>query len=407
MNKQVKKLLYAILLYPLYIISKIIPKSDNVWIFGAWYGNRYSDNTAYLFEYVNREKVGIDAIWLSKKEEIVSKIRSRGFRAYNKNSIFGFWYGCRAVITFINSGYNDVNIYAIGKSIKVQLWHGIPLKKIKYDDTINENRYHNPVYRNIKSILLIIFPFLNEKWDFIISSSDEVTKRLSSAFRVKKNKIIESGYPRMDIILSPNKEYLDPFQIYQVGKDIEKIILYAPTHRKEGFGGKDLFDSMDFSKFNDFLVRKNVMLLVKMHYYHELINNYLFNRSLSNIIYLKENDVPDINHLLPFIDVLISDYSGVLLDYLILNRPIICTSFDLEIYIKQDRELYEDYDKTVKGINCMNWCEVQDQLQNILSGKDLSINLRTEMLQRFFHYHDKNNCKRIVDTVTNYLSRSS
>jgi len=407
MKKQIKKLFYAILLYPLYMISKIIPQSDDLWIFGAWYGSRYSDNTSYLFEYVNQKKSGINAIWLSNKREIISIIRSKGFKAYNKNSLMGFWYACRAKISFVNCGYSDVNIYAIGKSFKVQCWHGIPLKKIKYDDEINENKHHNTIYRGIKSILLRIFPFLKEKWDLIISSSPEVTQRLSTAFRINKANIIETGYPRMDIILSPRREYLNSIKINQNWGNLGKIILYAPTHRKEGFGGEILFDSMDFSIFNDFLIREDATMLIKMHFHHENNNNYLFKDSFSNIKFLKNNDVLDINHLLPFVDVLISDYSGILLDYLILDRPIIFTSFDLEEYIKEDRELYEDYVITVKGNNCKNWSKVQDQLQKIFSGVDVSDTSRKEMLQRFFQYHDNNNCKRIIDSLEDYIDISS
>ena len=172
MIKKVKKLIFGILCYPLFIIGKIIPKSDNIWIFGAWYGNRYSDNTSYLFEYVNSEKTNVTAIWLSSKWGIISDLRSKEFKAYHKNSILGFYYGCRAAITFVNCGYSDVNMYAVGKSLKIQLWHGIPLKKIKYDDEINENKHHNPFYNGIKSALLFIFPFLNDSFDLFISSSE-------------------------------------------------------------------------------------------------------------------------------------------------------------------------------------------------------------------------------------------
>ena len=170
-------------------MSKLIPKSNNLWIFGAWYGNRYSDNTSYLFEYIHKEKLPIKAIWLSNKNKIISHLRSKGYRAFNKNSIFGFYYGCRAAVSFVNCGYSDVNMYAIGKSLKVQLWHGIPLKKIKYDDEINENKLHNPYYNRVKSALLFIFPFLNDNWDFIISSSGDVSQRMASAFRVDLAKI--------------------------------------------------------------------------------------------------------------------------------------------------------------------------------------------------------------------------
>ena len=178
MNRQLNKLFFGVLLYPIYLLGKIIPKSENMWIFGAWYGNRYSDNTSYLFEYVNKEKKDVTAVWLSNKSEIISNLRSKGFKAYHKNSILGFYYGCRAAITFVNCGYSDVNMYAVAKSLKVQLWHGIPLKKIKFDDKINENNHHNPYYNGIKSALLFIFPFLNDLFDLIISSSKEVTLRM-------------------------------------------------------------------------------------------------------------------------------------------------------------------------------------------------------------------------------------
>ena len=403
MNRQLNKLFFGVLLYPIYLLGKIIPKSENMWIFGAWYGNRYSDNTSYLFEYVIKEKKEVTAVWLSDKRDIISNLRSKGFKAFHKNSLLGFYYGCRATVTFVNCGYSDVNIYAIEKSLKVQLWHGIPLKKIKYDDKINENKHHNPFYNGIKSTLLFIFPFLNDSFDLIISSSEEVTKRMASAFRADTNKIIETGYPRMDKILAPKEDQFNFINIRQDWSKFAKIVLYAPTHRKEGHGGANLFDSMDFHQFNEILSQNNVAMFIKMHYHHELNNNYLVNKSFSNIIYLEESDVPDINNILSFVDVLITDYSGVLLDYLILDKPIIPTSFDLEDYIKTDRELYEDYSETVLGTNCNNWDQVQNRLQDIFLGNDLSISFRKEMSTRYFKYSDTDNCKRIINAVTNRL----
>jgi len=403
MMKQIKKLFFGIIFYPLFIISKLIPKSNNVWIFGAWYGNRYSDNTSYLFEYIHKEKLPAKAIWLSNKNKIISHLRSKGYKTFNKNSIFGFYYGCRAAVSFVNCGYSDVNMYAIGKSLKIQLWHGIPLKKIKYDDKINENKPHKPYYNRLKSALLFIFPFLNDNWDFIISSSEDVSQRMASAFRVDLSKIIETGYPRMDKLLSPKDELLNIFAEKKEWNQFAKIILYAPTHRKEGSGGASLFDSMDYLKFNEMLSNENAGMFIKMHYHHESNNNYLLDKSFSNIILLEESDVSDINIILPFVDILISDYSGVVLDYLILDRPIIPTSFDLEEYITKDRELYEDYAKTVMGINCNNWEQVQNKLQEIFTGNDVSSPVRKEMSRRYFKYYDTNNCKRIIDTVTNHL----
>ena len=73
MNRAVNKLVFGILLYPLYLISRIIPKSDDVWIFGAWYGNRYSDSPSYLFEYVHQDIPEIRAITLHRHGELFNR----------------------------------------------------------------------------------------------------------------------------------------------------------------------------------------------------------------------------------------------------------------------------------------------------------------------------------------------
>ena len=309
MNRQLKKLFFGVLLYPIYLLGKIIPKSKNMWIFGAWYGNCYSDNTSYLFEYVNKEKKDVTAVWLTNKSEIISNLRSKGMKAFHNNSPLGFYFGCRAAVTFINCGYSDVNLYAVGKSLKVQLWHGIPLKKIKYDDKINENKHHNPFYKGIKSVLLFIFPFLNDSFDLIISSSDEVRQRMASAFRVEPDKIIETGYPRMDIILSEKSAYCKT-QLHNYHDDtIEKFILYAPTHRGEGKRKGDLFSQLDFDKFNRFLQKHKSIMLIKMHYYESDKITFHSVNEFSHIHLLNSQEINDINRILNHIDVLITDYS--------------------------------------------------------------------------------------------------
>ena len=56
MNKSVNKLFYGIILYPVYLISKLIPTSNQVWVFGAWYGKLFTDNTSYIYEYIKEKK---------------------------------------------------------------------------------------------------------------------------------------------------------------------------------------------------------------------------------------------------------------------------------------------------------------------------------------------------------------
>ena len=78
---------------------------------------------------------------------------------------------------------------------------------------------------------------------------------------------------------------------------------------------------------------------------------------------MNNHDLSDINKILYNVDLLITDYSSVFYDYLILDRPILFSSFDLMEYQKIDREFYEDYQSSTPGIKCYDWDEIQFQLR--------------------------------------------
>ena len=112
-----------------------------------------------------------------------------------------------------------------------------------------------------------------------------------------------------------------------------------------------------------------------------------------------EEEAPDINYLLPHTDLLITDYSSVYFDYLLLNRPIIFAPFDMESYQAIDREFYEDYHLATPGPKCRNWDEVIETIDNILRGNDPYAQSRIEKRHIYHSYFDTNNCQRIVKQI--------
>ncbi|MBC8485993.1 MAG: CDP-glycerol glycerophosphotransferase family protein, partial [Bacteroidetes bacterium] len=129
MNK-LKKLLIYILNIPLYWISCCIPKNKNVWIFGAWFGEKYADNSKYLFEYVNRDHSHVRAVWLSKNKKTVESIRSKGYEVYYTYDIRSILLALKARFSiFVQSNMSDNLMFLNNKNTKlIQLWHGSPLK---------------------------------------------------------------------------------------------------------------------------------------------------------------------------------------------------------------------------------------------------------------------------------------
>ena len=407
MNRQFKKLFFGILSFPVFLISQCFPRSKKIWVFGSWHGTQFSDNTAYLFQYVINNNPNIKAVWLTENKLLIEQLKAKGYQVFHKNSIIGFWYGSRAGFSFINCGYDDVNKYCIRGSLIIQLWHGIPLKKIKNDDIINENIQRPSIIILIRNIILKLLPFLNERYDLIISTGSKVTDRFESAFKINRSNIVETGYPRMDIILSEKSAYCKT-QLHSYHDDtIEKFILYAPTHRGEGRREHDMLSHLDFEKFNRFLQKHKSIMLIKMHYYESDKISFNSINEHSHIHLLNNQEINDINRILHHIDVLITDYSSVFYDFLVLDRPVLFAPFDLEEYQKIDRELYEDYSSATPGPICQNWDEIQIQLEKYFSEGDTYQTERKEIFNQYFKYSDNHNSERIVDTVINYLTPSS
>ena len=136
---KINKILKFPLFFLLSIISIIFPKDKRLWVFGAWYGQRYSDNSRYLFEYICKNEPDIRAVWLTRNKKIFNELRGIGKEVYLAKSLKSFFMGYRARVVFVSSDMLDVNPLACYGALKVQLWQGTPLKKIGLDDKISGN----------------------------------------------------------------------------------------------------------------------------------------------------------------------------------------------------------------------------------------------------------------------------
>jgi len=403
-KKIIKLFIYTAML-PIYWLSYLVPKDKNLWIFGAWFGEKYADNSKYLFEYINKNHTEIKAIWLTNNQNTFELIKKKGYKVFKTYSLKGLFYALRAQVGIISTGLKDINIYTTGNMKIVQLWHGIPLKKIMFDDKIT---FKHPNF--FKNITFLIFPFLKRDFYYsntiFIATSEEVQKRMSSAFNVRLDKVKVTGYPRNDSFFQSLRKDLDFVKKLLYFKSIgKKIVIYMPTHRREGKLNicKFLFSNLSF--LNSRLEWLNCILLVKLHYYHLNEISYLTNENYSNIIVLNDKLIEqDIYNILKLTDILITDYSSVYLDYLLLNKPIIFAPFDLEDYLKNDREFYYNYNEVTPGPKAKNWEEVIKYLEDFIKNPQLYKEER-EKIKNFFHkYKDGNSSKRVFQEIVKLIS---
>jgi CDP-glycerol glycerophosphotransferase len=387
--KEAIKFLLSLLFIPVWYLLKLIPKKRELWIFGSWYGKKYSDNSRQLFEYINSNHPEIQCIWLTRDKSIVIRLRRSGYKSYRINSLNGIFYSIIACLNIMSSGKKDINQFFIAGSKTVQLWHGNPIKRICLDD--NYSKVHSFYYSKIVKNL---FPFQYEyNYDYVVSNADIFTDRMASAFGINRKNVLLTGCPRNDLFYQ-NENYLDNSIISAKYSNAKKI-MFLPTFRDQA-DGLDLFGDYGFNlnDFISFLDKHDLIFLYKGHFADKnLMSMEMADSRIVNLIHIE-----DINFILKDADLLITDYSGAYFDFLLTLKPIIFSAFDLKNYISNCRELYFDYNDIVSGPVARNWDEVKFWIVELLR-KDNYKQLRIEMNKRFNLYHDNKNSERLFNEL--------
>lgn len=233
----------------------------------------------------------------------------------------------------------------------------------------------------------------SEKINYLITSSSSVSCFYEDAFRIDKSKIKPLGNSRIDYYFKEhninkirenfNKKYPQAIN--------KKIILYAPTFREdEKFN--NVFDFIDLEKFNKNL-GENYILALRFH--PKLKKSYKQDIN-SNINFIDLTDYENEQELLLISDILITDYSSIMIEYSLLKKPIFFFVYDFDSYSNSDRGFYFDY-KNVPGKIVYN----DDELIEAIISEDFEKDRITDFLNFQFDNFDGKSSKRIVDYILN------
>ena len=364
-------------------LSVFIPQSKKIWLFGAWGGKLYGDNPKYLFEYVNKNKnKQIKAVWISKNNDAIAKIRSENLIAYHQNSIKGLWYTLRGKIAFSTESYGDISNFLPRKTTLIQLWHGMGAKAMKW-----KNKNSNTTADC----------FTNQCW---ISTSELYTNIINELLGVPKEKFFITGYPRNDALVeAPYNQNMEDLRLKYEGC---KFIVYMPTHRNFGKDGNKHINIEELKRVDKLLSQKNLVMVYKPHI-HELKNFIEYENDFSNIILAKEQDVwGDVYSYLHYFDLLISDYSSILTDFMCTGKPVVYFPYDIDDYINGDAGLNEYFWRIPGGPMGYTWDEVLSYTEELLEN-DTWKEEREKCRQEYHYYNDGKNCERVYEMVKNIL----
>lgn len=382
-----------------------VKKDNTIWVFGAIRGKKYMDNAKYLFEYVHKY-TNIQAIWISKNQDVVDDLKSKGFNAFYEYTPEAQFYTTRAKIAVIthrgNRKKSDLPFHTFSKKTKIiQLWHGIPLKKIAFDDKVFSFKQdgNSLKWKSKQFLKKTFFPFLNyvHEPSLLLALSKDTQDIFSKAFRTSQEKVIISGYPRNDILL----KHLS----IEDNSSNKKKIIYMPTFRGSVNSNFDLFlqYGFDIERLDTFLSEENMQLDIKLHPFNQPSVELIEKLEQSKNIFFLDHDA--IYEIIGEYAMLITDYSSIYFDYLLLDRPIIFAPFDKESYLKKDREFYFDYDEVTPGPSAMDWIEVMEHLKKFNNSSKWYAQERRKIKDRFHTYQDDNSTQRVYEAICNIVNK--
>ena len=327
-------------------MNTIIPKKNKrIVLYSNW---GFRDNLRTLYQYL------VDNGYQEEYEIICA---SNDFYHLEKEKDVKYVSIYRGLYYFLTSKYF---FYSFGKypikpasnQMVVNLWHGMPLKKIGNLEVGMEEIDYN---------------FFTK----LVSSSALFTSIMKAAFKAEDNQILLVGNIRNDELFKKEKE---------------KNIIWMPTYRNSNNyhdSQEALIFSLgeeDFSKIQQILSKHDYQLYIKLHPLEESRLHVQMNHS--NIHLLTEEIISEqYDTLYTFLgttSALITDYSSVFLDYYLLNRPVAFTINDYEEYKDKRGFVFEDVKSLMVGSVIRDSHDLLEFLESVMKSEDSYIEERTK-----------------------------
>lgn len=349
----------------------------------------FSDNTRAVFDEMVKRNVNdkYKLIWIVKDKTKFLDVKIKNVKFfYNSGKlldrfVFMYYNFFSKCIIDCNKYINKINKY----QFRINLTHGAPLK-LTYN--------YCSAMGNVD--------YITRLGEFFL----DIDKKL---YKLPKNKILYLGYPRNDELFKPDIECFKEF----LPEKFNKIILWMPTFRNHNadknnscgkylkYGVPSIRSEEQINDLNNLLKNNETFLLIKLHPAED--ETTITKLNLSNIIIVKdewfEKKHKTVYNLCSLVDALITDYSSIYYDFLLLNKPIGLAIEDIEKYKSVNKLLFEKYEGNIVGEYIYNYNDIINFVKNVINGTDICKEERNEKKLLYHKYIDNNSSKRVVDFI--------
>lgn len=344
----------AVLLYLLkwhlissYFFIKLFTKQKRQVCFLSRQGDEVSLNYKKVMEALKKERIPYQYLVKKINANINDSLRTQGNYSNTSKFMKSIFTNLKSAWTYYISLFKQMHLIATSKVIitdgynlpicllkhkkgtkAIQMWHALgAVKQFGYQVLGNKDGVSPKVAKILK---------MHHNYDYVLSGVEAMNPYFSMAFNVPKEKVLAIGTPTIDYLLQDDMKVKKA--IYTKYPKLKKKInvLYSPTFRNDKRDGfKELIENFDFTKFN---------LIITFHAkVTDVVND-------KRIVKIKKSDFSTYD-VLKICDYVITDYSALLLDTLIVKKKILFYVYDYDEYSKENGlnvELLKDYPSITK-----------------------------------------------------------
>lgn len=377
--------MWGLMRFSLKVLGVFIPVEKNTMIFSSFGGRKFDDSPKALYDRIclMEEFKDWKLIWAFVEPEKYNLYRGKKVKIDTPR----FFLTLLSTHVWVGNSEIDRGIRLFSsKHIRIETWHGTPLKKICGE----ENQTSVEKVAN------------NRKIDYstIRCSQSEYDRELFvRLFSANSEVVLLSDLPRNDSLLYYTKQIIDETkENLQISKD-KKVILYTPTYREyitNEKGENALAPPIDFARWETEL-GKEFVLLVRAHYVVTEAMNIPASSFVKDV-----SNYPCLNDLYAISDMMISDYSSTFFDYSILDRPMFCFAYDRDEY-EEKRGLYLDLEKELP-------CPIDRNEDTLLTHiKELNVEEASEATKRFHQKYAPyagHSCDIVIEALMKRLNET-
>ena len=352
-------------------------------VYNSFLGRQYSDSPRAIHEELVRRRAPLEHLWVVRDGRCrvpeTARVVRDGSREYHDAM-------ARARYVVANDHFPDWFVRRPDQ-LCLQTWHGTPLKRLGLDVSDMRKTVRRFQRRWEQQVA---------NWQYVLSPNRFATPILRQAYAIE-GEMLETGYPRVDALARADRDEAGLRLRRRLAiPDGARVVLYAPTYRDQVVDRRGRFRldlQLDIDRLRAAVGDDTVILFRKHHYIADAvpITEDGFVRDVSTY--------PDGTELMLAADVLITDYSSMMVDYANTGRPMLFFTYDLESYGDEIRGFYLDFVETVPGPLLRTTAEIADALRDLDALQAAYADRYAAFRETFCELDDGRAAARVVDRL--------